>query len=203
MLAAAEPIILASILMPAVSLAIWGRDLPRPLLQDAQRLAQYAPFVCTGRGEPDVAVMQALTDFNPSPHPALLADMLFLANLFAEVSCSSQIRLRLEAVADDSCALFHADAVRLRLLCTYCGDGTEWLVRAGGAGEAKRLRDATGLPDPVSIQRLPTGAAAILRGEAGAFGQGCIHRSPPMPRDAAGRALRPRLLLCIDPGEEE
>lgn len=201
MVAAAEPIILASILAPTVSLAIWGRDLPQPLLRDAQRLAQHAPFVCSGRGEPDAAVMEALAVLDPPPHRALAADMTFLSHLFAEVSDSPQIRLRLEAVADDSCALFHADAVRLRLLCTYCGDGTEWLARAGGAGEARRLRDAA--PDPASILRLPTGAAAILRGEGGMPGHGCIHRSPPMPRDTAGRALRPRLLLCIDQGDEE
>ncbi|MGY4802739.1 DUF1826 domain-containing protein [Teichococcus aerofrigidensis] len=166
-------------------------------------MAQQAPFVCSGIGEPDIAVMQALAGFEPPLHPALLADMLFLANLFAEVSDSQQVRLRLEAVSDDSCALFHADAVRLRLLCTYCGDGTEWLARAGGAAEARRLRDGDVLPDRASIQHLPIGAAAILRGEAGMPGHGYIHRSPPMPRDATGRALHPRLLLCIDPAEED
>ncbi|MFC3123816.1 DUF1826 domain-containing protein [Pseudoroseomonas globiformis] len=203
MVAAAEPIILASILSPTVSLAIWGRELPRPLLRDACRVAQAAPFVRVGQGKPDVAVARAIDGFDPLPHPALMADMLFLAKLFAEVSASLYVRLRLEAVADSSCSLFHADAVRLRLLCTYCGDGTEWLARAGGGAEARRLRDGSALPDPSSVQRLPTGAAAILRGEARTPGCGCIHRSPPMPRDATGRALRPRLLLCIDPAEEE
>lgn len=203
MVAAAEPIILASILDSTVSLAIWGRELPRPLLQDAHRLARGSPFLRIGQGEPEIAVVQLLAAFDPPPHPALAADMLFLARLFAEVSDTSRIRLRMEAVADDGCPLFHADAVRLRLLCTYCGDGTEWLARAGGAAEARRLRDTPDLLDLATVQRLPTGAAAILRGEAGLPGHGCIHRSPPMPRDASGRALRPRLLLCIDTAEEE
>ncbi|PHK93175.1 hypothetical protein CR162_19925 [Pseudoroseomonas rhizosphaerae] len=195
MLAAAEPLALFEVLQPGVSLAIWGRALPRALQQAASGLAGLAPFSRSYQGSPDQVAAAALADLPPPRSRVLAADLRFLALLFQAVSARPVIRLRLEGVADDGCPRFHADAVRLRLLCTYCGAGTEWLPLPGG--------EAAQPPDPAVILRLPAGAVAVMRGEAGLPGHGCIHRSPPMPRNAAGRALRPRLLLCLDEGDED
>ena len=101
-----------------------------------------------------------------------------------------RIQARLEGVAGDACRRFHADAVGLRLLCTYAGAGTEWLPLFGA--EAARAHDPRQGPVPV---RLGTGHAAILKGDAhpSAPGRGLVHRSPPMDGPPV-----PRLLLCLD-----
>ncbi len=89
------------------------------------------------------------------------------------------LRLRLEHVADDACRKFHVDAVRLRLLCTYAGLGTEWIDPAG------------------QVQRMPLMQAGLFKGAAYPdAAPRVLHRSPPVSHRPPGR--RSRLLLCID-----
>jgi hypothetical protein len=145
-------------------------------------------------GAPD-AVADLLSQRLPAPAPPdLLLDLTDLAHAFAMVDRGgTTVRVRLEALTHDGCSRLHADAIGLRLLCTYRGPATEWLPLDGGAGTARAIpRDA---PPPCMPARLGTGSVAILKGEAypGNESGGCIHRSPP-----AGPGPRARLLLCID-----
>ena len=127
------------------------------------------------------------------PHRDLLLDLTDLAQFFAALDNDApSVRVRLEALTHDGCSRWHADAIGLRLLCTYRGPGTQWLPLDGGAATARAIgHDAP----PCSAAEFPTGAVAILKGEGYPDnpGAGCIHRSPP-----AGPGRRARLLLCID-----
>jgi hypothetical protein len=189
----AEPEVMFDVLRPEVNLAIWHRTLP-PMFGPATRpLAEAAPFIATVEDEPEAAV-DALAARLPVAAPLdLLADIRRLALLFAAVArTGGRVRIRLEAITGRGCHRWHADAVGLRLLCTYRGPGTEWLPLGGGARAARGI-DPKALP--CERGRVATGAAAILKGEgfAGNAGFGCIHRSPP-----AGPGERARVLLCID-----
>ncbi|WP_270936957.1 DUF1826 domain-containing protein [Falsiroseomonas oryzae] len=189
----AEPEILRDVLRPEVNLAIWHRDLATALTAGLRPLADAAPFTAVAEDDPERAV-EALAAKLPATAPLdLLLDICRLARTFAAiVDTGGAVRIRLEAITGPACHRWHADAVGLRLLCTYRGAGTEWLPIAGGARAARGI-DPKALPCERS--RVATGAAAILKGEGfrGNAGFGCIHRSPP-----AGPGERARLLLCLD-----
>ncbi|MBR0663385.1 DUF1826 domain-containing protein [Roseomonas hellenica] len=187
----ADPDVLIGILRPENNLAIWHRDIPDALSRALAALAAEAPFTATAEDAPDQAV-DALAGALPRPAPLdLLLDIRRLAVAFAAIAdTGGDVRIRLEGIAGRACHRWHADAVGLRLLCTYRGAGTEWLPLAGGAPVARSLDDPA-LP----VMRIPRGAVAILKGEGhpGNAGAGCIHRSP-----RVGFRAGPRLLLCLD-----
>lgn len=183
----AGPEALLQILRPDVHLAVWHRPLPRAIAPGCTRLAAAAPFRAMATGTPD-AVVDAIVAELPCAAPIdLLLDMQDLAACFAAITGRETVQMRLTGVDNDSCKRFHADAVGLRLLCTYRGAGTEWLPLAGAAA----ARDAAAASPPAN--RLPAGAVALLKGEAQAPGRGCVHRSPPR-----GAHDPVRLLLTLD-----
>lgn len=111
-------------------------------------------------------------------------------------------RVRFERVEDDGCALFHADSLNLRLLCTYAGPGTEWLENSNTRRHELGLRSRTLdeanadiVVDPSRIRRLAPWHVAIFSGRSrpGAEDNALIHRSAPVLS-----ANTPRLRLCID-----
>jgi hypothetical protein len=97
--------------------------------------------------------------------------------------------VRLERVIDRSCPRFHVDSVTMRLLCTYCGPGTEW----ADANAAYSVN--FGEPfDEALIHQIPTEAIVIYGGASASAGLHPLwHRSPAVPDGET------RLLLCIDP----
>jgi len=191
--ASSEAEILLDILRSHSNLAIWDRDLPAGFTASLKPLVAAAPFTAVVEDTPEAAVDLLDTRL---PHPApldLLFDIRRLAMTFAVLAdCDGPVRIRLEAITGPACHRWHADAVGLRLLCSYWGTGTEWLPLVGGALAARALK-ADALPCEAS--QIATGAVAILKSEGypGDAGFGCIHRSPP-----TGPGERARLLLCID-----
>jgi hypothetical protein len=189
----ADPKALLDVRRSEVNLAVWDRTLPTMLGPALRLLTEEAPFTVVVEDTPQAAV-DSLAAKLPAAAPLdLLLDIRRLALLFAAVIDTGRVlRIRLEAITGPACHRWHADAVGLRLLCTYRGPGTEWLPLAGGARAARDL-DPKALP--CESGRIATGAVAILKGEgfAGNAGFGCIHRSPP-----ASPGERARLLLCID-----
>lgn len=191
-IAAEDGEVLLNILRPQVNLAIWQRPMARDFAALIAPLLPHAPFCAEAEGVVGDAT-DALQSRLPCPAPLdLLLDIRRLGVAFSVIADSGgRARLRLEAITGPACHRWHADAVGLRMLCTYRGPGTHWLCREGGAALAR------GLPlrgHPAAGQIAP-GSVAVLKGEgyAGNAGLGCIHRSPP-----AGPGAAARLLLCID-----
>lgn len=183
---------LAEVLKAGRNIATWRRPLSGDIARGLPPLLAAGPFVAVGEDKAGPA-LDALAAALPCPlPPALRADMLLMAHVFAALTTEATLRIRLEALRGRGCHRWHADAVGLRLLCTYAGPGTEWLDLGGGAALARRLDPAHLIMAP---NRLGTGDVAVLKGEAwpGNAGNGCIHRSPPNPDDAP-----PRLVLCLD-----
>ncbi|WP_439597036.1 DUF1826 domain-containing protein [Falsiroseomonas sp.] len=191
-LASPTPQVLSAILRPSANIAIWTRRLPRGVLRGATGLAVRAPFSLTAEDAADAVVDRIAAALPTATTADFLLDLLRLARIFTHLIGDPRLRMRLEVLDGPGCHRWHADAVGLRLLCTYRGAGTEWLPLPGGAAAARQLQDgAPSLPP----QRLATGDVALLKGEGfpGNRGAGCIHRAPPLrPRAPA------RLLLCLD-----
>lgn len=163
---------------PSVGLALWHRPARAALRHPTKALLDIDPFSRTAQGSPDAAVRELLREL-PFAARALGGDVGLLARLFARLTGETEIRLRLEHVADNACRCHHVDAVRLRLLCTYAGAGTEWL---GAGGQCHRM---------------PAMQVGVFKGSVFPdTAPRILHRSPPVAHLPPPR--RSRLLLCID-----
>ncbi len=173
-----SPSVLQDVLDPAVGLALWQRPARASFHRATAALLALPPFSQTAEGTPEAALRVLLRVLPVAARP-LGADIGVLARLFATVTGDSEVRLRLEHIADDACRRRHVDAVRLRLLCTYAGAGTEWLDAA----------DQT--------HRMPAMHVGLFKGSV--FPDAApriLHWSPPVAHLPPQR--RSRLLLCID-----
>lgn len=131
---------------------------------------------------------------------ALAVDIALLADMLGELLDAPTIGLRLEVVRQAMCPRLHVDRVGIRLLCTYCGPGTEWVEDA--RVDRRFLGAASGgQPDALSglllaghrIEAIPPFAVALLKGSLwqGNGGRGIVHRSPVVPHP-------PRVLVALD-----
>ena len=136
------------------------------------------------------AIQRALTEvMQISGTPAcvqremLIDDIAALANVFAEISQTMFLRLRLEAITGNACSKFHIDAVTTRLVCTYRGPGTQYCFSADGTNSS-------------NIFDVPTSSPIVMRGTLWPTEErsGFLHRSPPI--ESGGKT---RLLLVLDP----
>ncbi|WP_448585128.1 DUF1826 domain-containing protein [Thermaurantiacus sp.] len=161
-----SPAGLARVTGAGVALAVWKR--PAPL---ADPFAEAAPI--------DTVVDLEAIDLALAPlGAALAADIRMLGALLADIARPATVRVRLEIVTGNACTRFHADFVRLRLLTTYAGPGTQWCP-AGAMG---------------SVRALAAGDVAIFKGRLALPDVPILHRSPPI----AGKGIR-RLVLALDP----
>lgn len=166
---------LAAIRGPACSAAIWVRK-PLSRLQtwiDGLDPGQLPRGRITVRAE---GVRDAMTQLSAAAglpdcdeRTMLIDDVAALASIFARVTETRHVRVRLAVVDTNACRKFHIDAVTARLICTYRGDGTQY--GNGTIGE-----------EPTNIHQVPTGSPMIMRGTAWPSGAkpGLLHRSPPI-----------------------
>jgi hypothetical protein len=192
--AALDPRILFSVDRPEVKLAIWDCNATAYYrMRDLHRLMADAPFAAIAAGRLHQIADLLSEQLSVPLNEELRADVADLAGAFAILDDNSRfVRVRPEALTHRGCHRWHADAVGLRLLCTYYGPGTEWLPVEGGATAPRTFPDDARSCAPAQVA---TGSVAVMKGERyfGNSGNGCIHRSPP-----AGRGTKARLLLCID-----
>jgi hypothetical protein len=193
---------LTHILRPGINLAIWQRSVPaaianwiktgalngRPLLSSDLDLRIPAACVpaalATAIDRPPTSDREGLS--------ALVSDVGDLAKILVRIAGRPYVRVRLEWVTDQQCSYFHADRVPCRLVCTYRGDGTEWLANETAA----KLTSPESEPPASEVHRLASGEVAIMRGSLSVADgtPALMHRSPPV-----ASALRARLFLAIDP----
>ena len=126
------PHVLMTALEPTTGLALWRRRGRAASRRGAQAAFALAPFCKMAEGPPDHATRELLQDMPAATQP-LGADIRLLGRLFTTVTASSTVRFRLEHVVDDACRQHHVDSVRLRLLCTYAGLGTDWIRQGQNA----------------------------------------------------------------------
>lgn len=184
-----DPEILKDINSPGVAASIWTRacsddfqdwidGLP---LEQLPELRTVVPFHLA-----EAAAIAACEQAQLPPSPErdmLTGDVGALALFLSRALDVRQVRIRLDVSDEVMCPKFHVDNVPARLLCTYRGAGTEYVL--AGAED-----------DPRQISHVGRGAVGLFRGGAwpGQERTGLLHRSPD---PAAGGGAR--LLLVIDP----
>jgi hypothetical protein len=194
---------LACVFEPPTQIA-WLARQPDPAITheldaalQTSRLGSGGRVVLAAGASPDAAVLRGLTFC-----PALRTDIGRLIELYVDLMECPSVGLRLEVVDRAMCPRFHVDRVALRLLVTYRGPATEWLDDAA-ADRGKLGAGADGLPDaqsglirdPLAIGRARPFDVVVLKGcqWPGNEARGAIHRSPPVPIEAA-----PRVLVALD-----
>lgn len=194
-----ERIGLTHILRPEIDLAVWQRHVPGGISAWLSRISGEDLRIRPSGIDSELPLervratilseMPMIDAFARAGVTALADDATGLADLFAQISGSSSVRLRLEWVTQQQCPRFHADRVPMRLLCTYRGPGTEWIAND------VTLASPDADPHESMLNRLGTGDVAIMKGSPGAGASGALrHRSPKLqtPDDW-------RLLLSLDP----
>ena len=179
---------------PSTDLVIWKRALP-PQLRDWLNQIPVSAL-------PDLRVLIKPGELRPALEPLLstcgmragdmrdllIADLANLIQVFAGITASARVDLRLERVNDDACWKFHRDSVDARLITTYRGPTTEWVKPSHGERAIREQKEFSG-----PLERLGAHDVAIFKGSRASTGNGIVHRSPPI----AGTGCT-RLLLCIN-----
>ena len=130
------------------------------------------------------------------------SDIEELARQLGELLDCQHLRAYLYTQRTDGCRKIHTDNVPLRLICTYAGPGTDWLLnddvvrdKLGPSELDAEIANRQVVRKGAVLQRSAPGEVLLLKGDAypGNFGFGAAHRSPPL--EATGAT---RLVLKID-----
>jgi hypothetical protein len=122
-------------------------------------------------------------------------DLAQLASTYSTITKCKRLRVQLAAIDSQKCPKFHVDSVGIRLLCTYCGAGTEVIdeqsldrARVSVCGPERAPTRETG-----AVRQMQPCWVALLKGSAwpGNEQYGAVHRSP-----VAGD--RRRLVFTLD-----
>ncbi len=197
---------LSAIRNAGVNFAVWERA-PDPRCEPAIRALLSTPcevaldFNPATRTEINEAIAEITRTWcTPAAASALAEDIWLLVKLFSEIADSQHARVRLERIEDNGCLLFHADSLRLRMLCTYAGPGTEWVHNDNARFEELGLRgrsveDANRaiVINKDEIRLLRPWHVAAFSGRQREDTLPLIHRSAPVCS-----AADYRLRLCID-----
>jgi hypothetical protein len=116
----------------------------------------------------------------------LVTELTSLIDLFATLSDAQTVGVRVTATQRAMCPRFHADHVGLRLLCTWIGEGTEWLAQEDVVREQlghprAGIQPAPGPMRPgAAVHRMSPFAVGVFKGDLwpGSDGRGAVHRSP-------------------------
>lgn len=180
--------ILADIHAPGIAATIWQR-IPDPAFQTwidslpGDQLPELRTTVPVHLAETAVLAAFATAGTPPGAEQDTLAsDVGALALIYCRIMKTQHVRIRLDVSGDVMCPKFHLDTVPARLLCTYRGNGTQYVPKVHQE-------------DPRRIRNLRTGAVGLFRGEKWASEERCdlLHRSPVVTPEAGSR-----LLLAID-----
>ena len=115
-----------------------------------------------------------------------VTELSALVDLFATLTDSRTVGLRVTATDRATCPRFHSDQVGLRLLCSWLGEGTEWLAEEDVIRQPEECPDmSTRFPaGPVRpggvVRQMRPFAVGVFKGELwpGNQGRGAMHRSP-------------------------
>lgn len=192
--------VLRRIAEPGISFALWQRSLADEVS------AALAAWIDDGVLEidrtlaseesPSIAIPELAT---LPPAARIQDDVEELLRELRALSGAQRIRVVLGIKTTDACRKFHTDNVRLRLITTYVGPGTDWIPAVGVDRAA--LQHPPDCPcdanraivrDPQLVRHTSPGDVLLLKGELYGGALGAVHRSPPIEE----RGLK-RLVLAM------
>ncbi|MEM1190932.1 MAG: DUF1826 domain-containing protein [Pseudomonadota bacterium] len=192
---------LSAILEPGVNLSVWRRPEAQEISEELVVLQpHHLPDVrcptSPSTFAADVSRLLKQSGLPPEAFSLWRADLHRLALLYFPLAVGRRVTLRLETTDQDGCRRFHTDRTHLRLLCTFRGPGTEWLMDTQVDRDAERANASNDeilrYGEPSQLQSFWVG---ILKGTAfpGNAQHGLVHRSPPI-----GQSGQVRVLFCLD-----
>lgn len=198
-----DPSALTSIYEDNANIAIWKRS-PQKMLdlyaaEWADRYPSHTPRLLLSVDNVTDQLEKLLPELKHKNE--FQQDVALLVGMFSCLFDADEVGLRLTPLTKAMCPKFHVDNIPCRLVTTYGGLGTEWLLEEHI--DRNRLgRGSNGLPDHESgllqgdkvIQQLPPQYVALLKGSGwlGNEEHGLVHRSPSL---SSGQT---RLLLTLD-----
>jgi hypothetical protein len=175
-----------------INIAIYNRDITLLATEINALLKQNVEIRATGDTN---TIKEELDILNV--YPLVQNDILYLIDLFKEITNADNFRILLSTVNTNMCRKFHTDMNDLRLLCTYSGPGTLWLNDDNVNREAldSHYDNECIVLDESKIRQAATGAVVILKGAIypGEATNAIVHRSPSIEESGERR-----LLLRID-----
>lgn len=192
---------LGTVLNSNINLSVWRR-FPEPSVSseidvlDAHDLPDVRCRATAAGFDDDLCELLQSSGLDPAHFTAWRADLKQLAGLYFPLTGGRKVTLRLETINNDGCRRFHTDRTNLRMLCTYRGPGTEWLMDE----QVDRNAEAAGAPNDEILRygepsQLDTFWVGILKGTAfpGNSAGGLVHRSPRI-----SGMEQVRVLFCLD-----
>ena len=185
---------LSAITAPTTELVIWERSFPRQFQIWLNQLDSSSFQNLRVLIQPDHlprAVKPHLDECGIGPgdmRDFLIKDIGELISVFAGITKSKLVDVRLDVIGHDACSKFHRDWVERRLLTTYRGPTTEWVHPQYAARAISEQKRFTG-----PVEQLRDNSVAIFKGSCASSGKGIVHRSPPIE----GTGFK-RLLLCLN-----
>lgn len=199
-LSGARSDVLEHVARPEVRLCVWRRTLPSALSASllGWARAHEARFDEPAVG-PEGSLEGALAGFAHGDwREWMLEDLARRVADFRRIAQTNAVRVIFGAVRGDQCRKFHTDRLRLRLITTYAGPGTQWVTEAGVRRVA--LVAPAACPEQANreivkherfVRNARAGDVLLMKG-AWNGSHGLVHRSPPIE---AARLLR--LVLVV------
>lgn len=190
--------VLTDIFSPAVNLTIWERTLTTNLQVAVNVLLNERPNLRIQESGSVKEINHRLINLlgANNQYTPLLTDIAECMDMFQCLFDHDTLGLRMTCVEKVMCPRFHVDRVLVRGICTYAGPSTEWLPNHCLPEKVQQQRGPLPTISNIEryIQRIPTGAFALMKGISwqGNEGKGLIHRSPECAKDQR------RLLMTID-----
>lgn len=197
------PLGLSYIFNEEVSVAIWKRVRQQKLVNYFEQ-----SFCSLGMGLRQVCELETLREElqqqlpNNEGKDAVIDDIYLLSDMLTCLFNCKSVGLRLVPLEKAMCPKFHTDNIPVRLVCTYLGDGTQWLPseaisQTPSSNQSdKWQKTSSGLFFTAdSIQQLGNQDVGLLKGSAwnDTGSTGAIHRSCPVEHGDK------RVLLTLDP----
>ena len=162
---------------------ICQRELSTVLKEEAQKVLQHDAFEGI-RQSGNLPALKELLGKELSNYPHLLADTIRLLEQFFETVQPDEVRLGFLPVRNGMCRKFHTDITDFRLLCTYQGAGTDYIL-------PEKVSEHTKDYATIPFESVNTGDVILFRGAAEATDT-CpplLHKSPSVQGEQEHRLL--------------
>ncbi len=190
---------LAQVQAPNVDLGLWRRPFQTAIAEEVSSLSAGSlndrkRRIPIEHFDQRIAETLQLHGLNQGQYVNLRQDLSYLSRVFASIVGTSELVFRLFTTGEDDCRRFHLDRLKMRLMCTYQGPGTQWLSEA----QLDRVAQHTGQANEDIIrfgnpQRFEPFWVGIMRGDPTNQGVGLVHRSPPVVDTG-----EIRVVFCLD-----
>ncbi|TNE51685.1 MAG: DUF1826 domain-containing protein [Deltaproteobacteria bacterium] len=180
---------------PGVEVVLWLREHPPELVSYLNALdiaSQKRSHFRVEPGQLREQLHQRLQPLStqPEPYKQWLNDIQDLVNEYQQLVENPTPRVRLDFIHNNACQRFHRDNMTIRLITTYIGPGTEWLLADHLTVGSQRTDEYA----QADIQHVPRFAVGLFKGMQHPNNQPTVfHRSPPI----AGQNTH-RFVLCLD-----